>query len=405
MGMPMSPRLRLSRSPAGAMFAATAVSLTFLLLAGAPTLAVASNCAPAPAIPDFGDPPCMTLVDRSADATVHVSYSYDPVALGMIPPDMGQSLYLVAFSERPATLPFWLTWDQVKAAQATYSGDCTVLDPDPELVLETSTELAGKWTMLTPTPLEISAAQADMGFDWDTTGLEPGMYHLYGYADAGRFNVWNLYPGAFMVVDDPTPNTDGPIGLFLRDLPFDQMFPGQEYNLQACAFTPAGSELDLEWALSTFGEELTWNPMQGCFPTDGGDFQIPFLLPFETADDSVQFRGVLRDPMGREVRHFTSFKLMGPDCVTPIAVPPACESFVEGDASAFPRDMCGGGSGTDGGTTGGTAGGSGTDTSSGQDTDGGKGGGCACRAGSGGAPGGAALGLLLLAWGRRRRSR
>ena len=318
-----------------------ALALATALAATLPDRAQAANCAPTPVTPEFDDLPCMTVVDRSTDPTLTLAYSYDPGLVQMAALGGAQTLSLIAFRSRPRRLPTWLSTDLYQAQKDAYSGgECDIPDAGPEDILETSVELAGEWTLLTPTPLAVTVEQAAAGFTWDTTGMDPGTYHLFAFTDAGRFPAWTIVRGGFTVADDPTDAAASPPGVFLLDPVGLSPIPGQEYGLRGCAFAMPGSELDVEWATSApTPQEQLWHFIATCLPLEGESIRVPYLLPEETAGAQVQFRATVRDPVGREDSTFTLFSLVAESCTT--STPgPHCDGFEPGDPSSFPDDRC-----------------------------------------------------------------
>ncbi|RMG94659.1 MAG: hypothetical protein D6705_15505 [Deltaproteobacteria bacterium] len=383
--------------------AVLAGALAFVSLAPS---ARASNCAATPVSVDFESGECISVVDRTAGTTVHLAYTHPPEQLAMIQPGWEQWIHFYAFSVRPSTLPLWLSQQQVDDATALFMGsDCEVGVVPDEQILEKNAELAGTFYALGD-PVPVTAEQAAMGFDWDPAALPEGTYLIFAYVDAGRFNTWFGFPGAFKVVDGPDPDAAGP-SLYIQDLSLGTTyFPGQKYQVKVCTDSMDGSTLDLSWETSVLpGEEPLSGIVAACLPVEDPVTNVPFVLPQETASAQVRFVGTLTDPMGRTHETFSAFRLIGPstaECLDPdVPIKPShCSDFTPADPEdGQPDDRCetGGTTGTTGGSVGGSDGSGGTDTAG---TNDGDGAGCGCR--TGGGPMAWAILLLPLLVRRRR---
>lgn len=319
-----------------------AVLLTVL---GVPWVGVgearAADCAPTPVTPQFEDVPCMTIVERSSVAEITLRYSYDPALVQMAILGSPQTVSFVAFRTRPSNLPTWLSTAQYEAQKVdAEGGECGLEDPAPEDILDTNLDLAGEWTLLTPTPLPVTPEQAAEGFTWDTTGMDPGTYHIFAHTDAGRYPAWTALRGGITIVDDLQDTAAVPPGLFLLDPVGLGRIPGQVYSLRGCVFAMPGSQLDVDWSRPPSPEqERVWTPAAACLPVEDELVRIPYLVPEELAGQWIQLRGTLRDPTGRETSTFTIFSPVTESCT---AMPPGdhCEAFEPGDPSQFPDDRC-----------------------------------------------------------------
>ncbi len=374
-------------------------------LVAAPLAARASNCAATPVGVDFESADCITVVDKTAAPTVHIAYSHPPEQLAMIQPGWEQSLHFYAFSARPSVLPLWLSQAQVDDATTLFMGsDCEVGVVPDEQILEKNQDLAGTWYALGD-PLPVTADQATAGFDFDTSQLPDGTYLLYAYVDAGRFNAWFPFPGAFKIVSGPDPDA-APPSLYIVDLGFGTTYyPSQRYQVKVCTNAPAGSTLDLSWQTSVLpGEEPMEGLVAACYPASEPVINIPFVWPQSVAEAQVRFFGRIEDPMGRSHETFSAYRLVGPstaDCLDPNVPfkPTFCDMFTPaapGDEA--PDDRCGSGS-----TGGDTAGTGGTTASSAGNEDGGAAG-CGCRTGRGPAAPARLLTILVLGGLVRRRT-
>jgi len=381
-----------------------------------PSLAAASNGTHqrTPVIWDAGA--CLTVVDRSVDPIVNLSYSipFEDTEVSDDEVDDSRTHQFLAFcrDKDPQTVhPNWVSWDDVIAASLK------PLDVDPDLVddsnvLDLSDEWDACWGRITEDAdrRPITEAQAAMPVVWDTTGLAAGPWVVYGYTYEPAFNVYVRRPGLVQIVDDADPASSPP-GLAITTEE-EILYKGEMITFEGCMSAMEGSTLNAYWAIAS--TEPEWVPFAEDEPVSGEELALEFLPPEDLSGESAMIRIDITDPMGRSHTAYMNALvtvLMSKD-------PNACDeggSFVANPGCE--PDTGGGGSegDGDGSGSGGTGGGSGTATSAGPGTgDAGAdgdtagddgGGGCSC-----GVPGNAPmapLGTGLLALGllglRRRR--
>lgn len=353
------------------MLSSWAISMAYrsslvLALVLAPSVAQAANGLRPRTPAVFPSLPCMQTI--APGEVLHIEYSvpYDDVDLTPDElPDSRRHQWL-AFSQQryDFKFPVWVSQSDFDRADA--NGDIT-LDFGPDDILESSSLWpAGTWLRITPDDprLPITAEQAAMGVDWDTTGVAPGTWLVAAYTWEPENNLWSPRFGAVRIEDPADPEAAGPTVFLPRD---DGLFAtrGEPLVLSGCVETPAGSTLTASWGTIEGIDEPEWIPFIEDQPVESGELSLEFVAPAETGI-TVKVRVEVTDPAGR------SFVVFTPTTI--------------GVSGEIAED----------------------DTSGGEDM--GGGGGCGgCRAGfSGGSSGhhGAlmGLGLLLLLGTRRRRA-
>ncbi len=351
------------------------------------------------------DTSCRLHVDRGVDAQVHFDYAvaFDDV----VPPDVTdevpdsrthQFFALCRQRDPREELPRWITADDVAAAEAfdlLQDGD-----GGPETILESNPEWSDCFWRITPDDarVPITVAQAEMGFDWDTSAMPIGHYLIYGYTWEPWVNIWTLRPGLITVADgsgfDDLPPAAAMVGP--REEGTDTLiYRDQVVELEACAAAMPGSTWSVEYLVLQNGGEGEWVEYAAPLPLEGESLSFDFVPPEPSwGESSVFVRLRVRDPMGREFTAptYVEFAVLNQD-------EPQC-----GEGGFVANPGCGEGEGeTDAGESGGTeadASGGAGDTGTGADTPTPTG--CACAADR---PAPAPLWLLLLAspWLWRRR--
>ncbi len=342
------------------------------------------------------DPPaCMTVVDRSVEPVLHLPYAIPYEDTDVTPDEVADSrthqflAFCRAFDAQHEP-PLWLSQADVDKAAAK-----GLVPPEPlgpEDVLETSTALAGCYTRITADDERrpITFDMAAMGVDWDTTGLAPGPWTVYGYTWEPVANLWSLRPGVVLVTDGPAAPAPPPAAALEVATGEEPYYPvGAEARFEACVQAMDGSQIQLYWAEATADPvfEPWGDPVAA--PASG---TVTLAAPVDPAlaGKSLLVRATITDPQDR-VYH----------------------AYLRDVALVFSGGGTTGGAGSTGGATGGTGdtGGAGATTG---DTGAGTGegpspsemngaGGCACT--SPPEPRGAWLTLLLPALALRRRRR
>lgn len=207
------------------------------------------------------DAACLTVVDRSESAMVHMDYGIPFEDPEITPDEVADSRrhQFIAFCRdhsREEFLPIWLSWKDVDAAAAKALIDPMLLED--ENVLETSTVWKDCWFRITPDDARrpITFAEAMKGVDWDTTALAAGAYVVQGYTWEPTFNIYSQRPGIVHVVDGPDLAAVGPAAAVSTVIDF--MFAEDTLMLEGCTRALPGSTLSGYW--SHTGGALEWMP-------------------------------------------------------------------------------------------------------------------------------------------------
>lgn len=249
------------------------------------------------------DVPCMTIVDRSVDAQLHVPYAIpveDPVEGESVTPDEvdgSRTHQFVAFTREvdPVTyLPSWMNEADVAAAVA--KGIIEAGSVGPEEVFDTAKAWTGAWSRITPDDprLAIAFEVAEAGIDWDTTSLSPGVYHIEGYTYEPQFNVWWPRPGVVKVHDGNADAAGPAIALDQVEL---VMYRNSTATIAGCIDAPAGTTVEGSWAYALPSMEFAWESF-GEAEIDGGTFGIEFPAPEGASGMFLGLRAVATTPNG-----------------------------------------------------------------------------------------------------------
>jgi MYXO-CTERM domain-containing protein len=386
-----------------------------LLLAGlaAPTLARAGNGVhPRTPVKWEPAPACMTVVDRTIDTKLVLTYTIPYEDTEVTADEVADSRrhQFLAFCRghsRQEPLPVWLSNADVAVAAAK-----NLLDPadvKPEDVFETNAEWKDCWFRITGDDERrpITFAEAMKPVVWETALLPAGPYVIAGYTWEPVFNIWAERSGVVKVMDDPDPAKNPPALALTNE---EQIVFGDEVmTLVGCLDAMDGSTIAGYWSLTT-SDTLDWQMFASDVPVSGDSFELEFQPPPESIGEQIVIKVEVTDPMDRR---FTAHLNDVATILEPVAgTGGACEdtgmTFVSNPAC----DTSGGPGPTSGASTsnGSDASSGGGESSGGSDTGGPNAqpdpkDGCSCGvAGTGGAPVAAllALGLLLP---RRRRTR
>lgn len=278
-------------------------AFVFAVLVVAPAVVLGGNgLEPRTPVAWPDDTACLTVIDRSQGAMVHMDYGVPFEDVGPTADEVADSRrhQFVAFCRdhsREEFLPIWLTWKDVDAAAAK-----DLIDPmtvDDEEVLETSTVWKDCWFRITPDDARrpITFAEAAKGVDWDTTALVAGAYIVQGYTWEPWVNIYSQRPGVIQVVDGPDLAVIGPAAAVATKL--DYTFAEDPFVLEGCARALPGSTLSAYWAITGGGDGLTWAAFVEDVPLDGESWELPFLPPPVASGETVALRVDVTDPMQR----------------------------------------------------------------------------------------------------------
>lgn len=358
---------------------------------------------PEPRTPvDWTGAPCMTIVDRSVSATVHLDYGIPMEDIELTDDEVEDSRTFQFFGfcralDPQTYLSRWITEADVERARDIGIAPETV---NTQNVLELNTDWADCWHRINADDdrRPITYAAADEGIDWDTTELAEGTYVIEGYTWEPPLNIWSSRTGVIKVVDEPDPALSPPaLGITNTEEVIDQ---SETVTIEGCASAEDGSSLTAYWGIPA--GEVTWQPFLEDEPVLSESFAFEFDPPEEVAGESVMIRVDIIDPSGRSYTHYMRDQVF----VLGDPYPTECEG------SGFVNAGCGessssstGGTGTETGGVGSTSNPAMTSsTGPAQDGTGEGSGGCgSCRAADPTSPYGAGWLLLGLAGLRRRR--
>lgn len=309
------------------------------------------------------DTACLTVVDRTQGAMLHMDYSIPYEDADVTPDEVVDSRrhQFIAFCRdhsREEFLPTWLSWKDVDAA-----AEKMLVDPltiEDEQVLETSTVWKDCWFRITADDdrRPITFAQAMKGVDWDTTALPAGPYVVQGYTWEPWVNIYSQRPGVVHVVDGPDLAAVGPAAAVSNKT--DVTFAEDPYVIEGCARALPGSTLSGYWSLTGM---LDWQPFAEDVPLDGETFELPFLPPPAAAGNTVALRVDVNDPMQRT---FSAYPLIlvtvlpgggdanttGCDPEASFVADPCDTSGAGGSSTRGPNSSSGESGADDGGATG-----------------------------------------------------
>lgn len=271
-----------------------------LLTALAPALASAGNVGlPRAPVIHQGEA-CITRVDRTQSAVVHLDYTIPYTDLCLTEDEVADSRthqFLAFCRDEPAgyTRPRWLSHADVEASLAAGAlpNDHVVTAAE---VLENNPRFEGCWTRIVADagrrPIACSASRP--GVDWDTTDLAPGPYVVAGYTYEPPLNEWSPRRGVFKVFDGD-PDAAPPAAAIATPEAF--LWLNQPARLAVCVDARDGSTITASWALST--AEPAWTIFLAAEPVPGDTFEIEFLPPPEHAGEYLTVRVEVEDPLGR----------------------------------------------------------------------------------------------------------
>ena len=245
---------------------------------------------------------CARIIDRSVDPVAHFDYAIPVEDTEVTADELVDSRthqFLALCREHPSTelLPSWITRDDVDRSLAA-----GLLEPGTELgaeaILDESPSWAGCFVRVTADDARrpIAFDVAAQGVDWDTTGVEAGVWSLAGYTFEPALNLWRERPGFIKIVDDrDDPEQDLPALALLGD---EQLVdPGAAVVVDACVDLLGPGTIELEWA--EFQPALSWRAWTSVAVEADGPVQLELPAPSAAADRTILVRARLTDALGR----------------------------------------------------------------------------------------------------------
>ena len=272
----------------------------------------------------WSDTPCMTIVDRSVDATLHVPYDIPLEDLDVTKDEVadGRTHQFVAFCrdhDPTDVLPGWISEADVAAAEALGLVDLGTVTG--EQILEQSMPWQGCFAKISEDDERrpISFAAAAEGVDWDTSELAGGAWFIEGFTHDPPLSIWSPRPGVVKVVDDPALPASGPAAAVLNGE--EVVTSGDPVAIEGCISAMEGTVIDLSWV--EVGESRWSTPVRGEL-VRGTEFSVDLLLPPEMAGQSARVRIDAEDPQGRQTTAYMS------EFVIVLPAPPGCDDDCTG---------------------------------------------------------------------------
>ena len=298
------------RRPLAPLTALAAGALAFV-----PSALALDNLRPR-TVADFGDVPCMQRVVRSENPLFHFDWTISEETIYPLPPGeavQGQRFQFLAVHRQDAgSTPEWINLADVEEAQALASqGGDEIVPPPDDAVWDLSPYWpSGTWTRITPDDLRIeqSNAAAELGVDWDTSGLPVGAYQVLGYTWDPEVNVTNAREGLIKIVDDA--DELGPPALYVNPWEGDELpavAEGEMLPVSLCTDAPEGSQLRAYLARpvadARHNEHFEWVPaVISDIDAGTGDHQVEVEIPelgVSSLREDHRLRIDIEDPRGQ----------------------------------------------------------------------------------------------------------
>jgi hypothetical protein len=273
--------------------------LAALVLALAPASVRAANGAKQRTLVQWDTAPCMTLVDRAIDPTLHLEYTIANEDTALTSDEVADSRTHQFFATCRTSLPLdvlpsWITPTDVDAALTK----ALITTPVPSAqILEDNTEWMDCWQRITADDdrRPITFAMADAGVDWDTSALAPGAYTVHGYTYEPAVNLWAQRPGV-VKVHDGDPDAAGPAAAITTgEL---SLFRDGIAQIEGCVDAPAGTTVSAQWIFAD-DPSAQWVAFVSDAPVDGDAFALEFDPPEELVDGIAAVRATFTSPDGR----------------------------------------------------------------------------------------------------------
>jgi hypothetical protein len=297
---------------------------------------------PAPAeAPDFGMPPCISVVDVSKQSSIEIAYTLamDDTAFGPldIPMPDAKTHQFFAFSgamfsdatayqiapfdpavSDPIELPLWINENDVMRA-ATASADVTgamfsAADIPQDEMLAKNSALAGRFMRITADDarVPITLAQAKTSVHWDLAGVAAGAYTFAAYIFSPPYNGWAPRPGLLKVKDA---QHDLPAAVI--DPINDFVFSYQGRKVSACVDAPSGTQLAVA---VRFEEHPELGYIDALAPRDASTGPVALCVrnPMPELSGSLRVRFTLTAPDGTTTEQYS------PDHVTALSGQGTC---------------------------------------------------------------------------------
>lgn len=259
----------------------------------------------------FTDAPCMMSAELGT--VVHLDYSIPADDTELTPDELTDSRQMQFFAFR--SLPFdfkpptYITQADFDRAEA--NGDNTKPYTADD-ILDTATAWpSSSWIAITPADarVPITAAQAAMGIDWDTTGVTPGPWVVAGYTWEPENNLWSFRMGTIKVVDPTDPDAAGPAAFFDAEVDAPPAQAAEDYPVTACVDAPAGATYTASYGILQGVDEPTWVPFVDGATVDGSEVALSFVAPAEAGNQLVKLRLDVTDATGATTAVYSPYPI------------------------------------------------------------------------------------------------
>ncbi len=260
-----------------------------------------ANRPPTPAV--FLDTPCLAVVDRSVDPIFHIEYDVpkDDVDVASTEVEDGRTLQFFAFSNQfLGDPPNWITQADVDAAAVAEASQAESVNIPTAAILENNPNWpSDHWLRITADDarVPITADQAALGMDWDTSDVPAGTYVIWAYTWDPARNLWSMRPGAVRVVDRADDGLIHTPTLFFTPQ-VTQIVPlgADTFTLDACAAAPPGSSVKLEYGIVNGVAEPEWIAALCAEPMADGNLTFEFPIPRGFDMLNFHVRGTITPP-------------------------------------------------------------------------------------------------------------
>jgi MYXO-CTERM domain-containing protein len=256
---------------------------------------------------------CATIVDQSQSPILSLEYTVaveeDPDARTEDEVDDSRTHQFFAMAQQDiGAMPVWISQADIDRAAQVDPEVVALGNVDPEEILESGSRFpAGTWVRITPDDarVPITFAQAAMGVDWDTTGVAPGTYVVWGYTWEPLLNLWVHRPGFVKVIASAAEAAAaGPsIALLASEATLEA---GSPFTVPGCADVEPGSTVTLEWGEPVGTTIPQWVVAIEDEPIDDGALALAFVPPDEAANKSIRLRATVTDAQGRSYVAYTT---------------------------------------------------------------------------------------------------
>lgn len=324
---------------------------------------------------------CLTMVDRSLDATTQIAVHLPFEDVGLTEdelPDSRRVSYVALCRDHSLieALPNWVTTDDAERALA--GGIIDAMPPVADVL-----EAAPQWqdanggacmVPIVDERVPISCEATIDGIAWDTTDAPAGNYVVRSQTFAPPANLWTRRNGVVQIHDgEPLP-----VATLMAPSRDATAYQETGYRVVGCMAGPAGTTVSLQWAstAASLDDDASWTEF-ALLDACEGEIDVTLELDESTVYLGILLRAVATAPDGRgwtgyAPAYITVFPGEGePDAPDQPVPPDHCEAGDDGEGAPLVASCP-----TDGSSDGSSSGAASTGTDASADGPGG----CGCRA-------------------------